>query len=67
MRNPAAVSYSFNHTNRTVDFSADPGFDIRILKGIFHLPSGTFLYFPGLPTLGYAALNGAVLTLKANT
>lgn len=67
MRNPAAVSYSFNHTNRTVDFSAEPGFDIRILKGIFHLPSGTFLYFPGLPTLGYAALNGAVLTLKANT
>jgi len=67
MRNPATLSYVFNPIKRTVDFSGEPGFDIRLLKGIFHLPSGQFLYFPGLPALSYAQLDGNVLTLKVNT
>ena len=67
MRNPATIAYVFNPVKRTIDFSGEPGFDIRLLKGIFHLPSGQFLYFPGLPTLSYAQLDGAVLTLQVNT
>jgi hypothetical protein len=67
MRDPRTVSCTFNPTNRTLDFSGEPGFDVKILKGVFHLPSGTLLYFPGIPAVGYASVNGAVLTLKYNT
>ncbi|MGU3417787.1 hypothetical protein [Methylobacterium sp. D54C] len=67
MRNPATVAYRFNPVDRSVDFSGEPDFDIRLLKGIFHLPTGQLLYFPGLPALGYARLDGPVFTLRVNT
>ncbi len=68
MRNPKTLTYAFHPTQRTIDFTGTPGFDVRNLAGVLH-PSGALIYFPGKAGLGLDLLRttGAVVALQYNT
>lgn len=61
------LRYAFQPATRRIDFSAEPGFDIRRLLAIVHLPSDTLLYGVGKAGPAYTTLAGSVLTLSPDT
>lgn len=61
---PAPV---FRAQQRTIDFSGVPNFRVTRLLAITNLTARQDIYDAGDPELGYTVVNGAVLTLAADT
>ena len=57
----------FNPTNKTLDFSAWPNFDINKLYAVINVTRNQILYAPGAPNLGLSSISGSVLTLSFDT
>lgn len=51
----------------TLDFSRLAGFDATRLYAVINLTRNTPIYIPGAPGLGPSLINGALITLSADT
>src|SRR5271165_2495442 len=65
MKRSVTYTYTFNPTANTLDLSAIPGFNIKLLFAVLDLDAGSIIYAAGTPGYGYTALAGGVLTLMA--
>ena len=57
----------FNPTNKTLDFSAWPNFEINKLYAVINVTRNQILYAPGAPNLGISSVSGSLITLSFDT
>lgn len=57
----------FNPTNKTLDFSLLPNFDIKKLYAVINVTQNTPIYIPGASGYGISSISGPLITLAFDT
>ena len=65
MKTAITPAYTFNPAAGTLNLSGISGFNADLLYEVINLSTGQAIYDAGIQELGYAALSGTTLTLRA--
>ena len=57
----------FSPSNKTLDFSAFPLFNIQNLYAVINVTQNTPIFIPGASGYGVSSISGSVITLQYNT